>query len=91
MTTTKNHITFSMTFEIVADFRGIYTVNSGCAPHYPGVNRLVFGNANYQYKLSDEDQQRVKVAADSGSEEKLRNVLRSLFIPVGRASQHDWV
>lgn len=86
-----NHITFDPLFDIVADHRGVYTVPSGCTPHHPDVTRLVFRNADFQFKLSREDQLAVACAADEGDIRSLRQLVARMFTRIGRATESGWI
>lgn len=87
----NNHITFDPHFDIVADHRGVYTVPSGCTPHHPDQTRLVFRNADFQFKLSQDDQSAVACAADEGDLRLLRQLVARLFMPIDRAAERGWI
>ena len=87
----NNRITFDPHFDIVADHRGVYTVSSGCTPHHPDQTRLVFRNADFQFKPSREDQSALACAADEGDIRSLRQLVARIFQPIGRAAESGWI
>ncbi len=86
-----NPITFDPLLDIVADHRGVYVVPSGCTPHHPDETRLVFRNADFQFKLSQEDQSAVACAADEGDIRLLRQLVARMFTRLGRAAERGWI
>ena len=89
--TRTNHITFDPLFDIVADYRGVYMVPSGCTPHHPDQTRLVFRNGDFELRLDQEDETLVRRAAAEGDTRKLQRLLDRFFTPIGRAAAGDWI
>lgn len=60
-------ITFSTATDLVFDYKGVYTVSSGTAPHNPNQARVVFRNADTS-GISYEEKQRCINRADTSQD-----------------------
>ena len=82
----KNPVYFTPDRMIVADSSGVYHCPLSTTLHETSNLRLVFPQAEYQYKTTLDDNIAVQHAAEAGDEKNLRMLLDSMFVPIGRSA-----